>query len=79
MSWTAEQKQDDRQRRRNRDPKAEKLARRVRYREEKALWDSVLVRFDKEDGAALRLYALGQGLSVAEAVRTLVTWKLEEL
>lgn len=79
MSWTAEQKQDDRQRRRNRDPKAEKLARRVRYREEKALWDSVLVRFDKEDGAALRLFTVARGISVAEAVRLLVTWKLEEL
>lgn len=40
-----------------------------KYTNAKKLWDIIMVRLDKEDGAFLRTFARNQGVPLTEAVR----------
>lgn len=51
---------------------------RRRYQLEKGLWDAIVIRFDHEDGAALRAFAKEKNVSLAEAGRTLLMLGLEK-
>jgi hypothetical protein len=48
------------------------------YRLAKARWHYQLVRLDHDDAEALRIIAKRGGTTVAELIRTFVTWGLEE-
>lgn len=48
-----------------------------RYRRSKELWLYQIVRLDHEDAAALRALAERKHTTVAELIRTFVTWGLE--
>jgi hypothetical protein len=49
------------------------------YKQQRERWDLVLTRLPLEDGRQLREYARRKNISVAEAIRECVTWRLEEL
>jgi hypothetical protein len=48
------------------------------YRLSKALWHYQIVRLDHEDAKTLRTLAEREKTTVAELIRTFVTWGLEE-
>jgi len=51
----------------------------ARYKRQKELWDHILVRFDKEDGEAIRAQAARDHASMAETIRFLISMGLETL
>jgi hypothetical protein len=51
---------------------------RQRYRLSKQLWHYQIVRLDHDDAAALRALAKRKNTTVAELLRTFVTWGLED-
>jgi hypothetical protein len=49
-----------------------------RYRSSKGHWHYQMVRLDHDDAEALRALAKRRKTTVAELIRTFVTWGLEE-
>jgi predicted DNA-binding ribbon-helix-helix protein len=48
------------------------------YRQAKTRWHYQIVRLDHDDAQTLRAIAKRDGITVAELIRTFVTWGLEE-
>ena len=59
-----------------------KIRRRREHRQEyvkaKQIWDRIHVKLDKEEGAQLRAFARSNRMTVADAIRECITWRLEE-